>query len=241
VKVELDTLAEVPERFMAIWQKIADKIIAYFSRAMLLAVGAVIVFAIAWGIGQWLDARREKATELLGKSIQIASAELLRDAEKPDDDSDVPRFKTTNERRDAVLKSLDELERDYSGSDAARRGTLIRAGLLYDQARFAEAEALYRKFVDSKPAETSLLAVANEGVGLCAEARSDFTTAAAAFERQASEPFARERGLWNQARVYAKQGNKQKAVEVYKDLLSKASAQSPLREEVQNRLAMLEQ
>lgn len=239
VRVEMD-LADVPDRFMVMWQKIADKIIAYFSRAMLLAVGAILAFVAVWGVGQWMELRREKATELLGRAILIAEADLLRDSEKADPDSDPPRFKTAQERTAAVLKALDELDKEYGSSDAAQRGGLVRAGLLYDEGRYADAEALYRKFLEKKPSETALVALAQEGLGLCAEARSDFGTALAAFERQTSEPFARERGLMNQARIYTKQGNRQKAIEIYKDLLNKASPQSPLRDDIQNRLAALE-
>ena len=90
VKVQ-ETLADVPDRFAAIWQKVADKILAYFSRALLLIVGAVLVFVAAWGVGQYLEWRREKATELLGKAIRIAEADLLRESEKADADSDPPR------------------------------------------------------------------------------------------------------------------------------------------------------
>jgi tetratricopeptide (TPR) repeat protein len=225
---------------MALWQKIADKIVAYFSRALLLAAGAVLVFIAAWGVGQWMEARREKATELLGHALRIADAELLRDNETADTDSDVPRFKTAKERTAAELKALDELDHDYGSSEAARRGSLLRAGLLYDEGRYADAEALYKSFLANKPAETSLLAVAYEGLGLCAEARSDFGGALSAYEKQADESFTHERGLLNQARVYAKQGNKQKAIEIYKDLLNKAGPQSPLRDDMQNRLASLE-
>lgn len=239
VKVQ-DTLADVPDRFMAIWQKIADKILAYFSRALLLIVGAVLVFVAAWGVGQYLEWRREKATEMLGKAIRTAEADLLRDTDKPDPDSDPPRYKTAKERTDAVLKALDELDHEYGSSDAARRGGLVRAGALYDQGRFADAEALYQRFLSNKPSETSLVALAHEGVGLCAEGRSDLPEALKAFEKQAAEPFTRDRGLWNQARIYAKQGNKQKAIEIYKDLVAKTGAQSPMHDDAQNRLAALE-
>lgn len=239
VPVKMD-LADVPDRFAAIWQKLADKLVAYFSRALLLFVGAMLVFAAAWGVGQWLELRREKATELLGRALRIAEADLLRDKETADADADPPRYKTAKERTDAVLKALDELDHEYGSSEAARRGALVRAGILYDAGRYSDAEALYRRFLDNKGSESALASLANEGLGLCAEARSDYAAALAAFERQASDPFAKDRGRLNQARIYAKQGNKQKAIEVYKELLAKAAPQSPLRDDVQNRLAALE-
>jgi len=236
----VDALADVPERFADLWQRFAAKVMAYFSRALLITVGGLIAFTAAWGIGQWMEARREKATELLGKAIHIAEADLLREGEKEDPEADPPRYKTAKERSDAVFKAVDALSQQYGSSDAAKRGALLKAGLLYDQGKHAEAEAIYRSFIDSKPADASLLAMANEGLGLCAEARSDFAAAFASFDRQASEPFARDRARLHQARVYVKQGNKQKAIDMYKELLAKAGSQSPIRDEVQNRLAALE-
>lgn len=236
----VDALADVPERFADMWQRFAEKVMAYFSRALLITIGGLVAFTAAWGIGQWMEARREKATELLGKAIQTAEADLLREGEKEDPEADPPRFKTSKERSDAVFKAVDALAQQYSGSDASKRGALLKAGLLYDQGKCAEAEPIYRQFADSKPGDVSLLAAAYEGLGLCAEARSDFAAAFAAFDRQANEPFARDRARLHQARVYVKQGNKQKAIDLYKELLAKAGSQSPIRDEVQNRLAALE-
>ena len=58
---------------------------------------------------------------------------------------------------------------------------LLKAGVAYDQGKYPESEALYRRFVDAKPRELALVLVAQEGIGLCAEARGDFAAAQAAF------------------------------------------------------------
>lgn len=236
----VDALADVPERFADMWQRFAEKVMAYFSRALLVTVGGLFAFTVAWGVGQWMEARREKATELLGRAIRTAEADLLRDGEKEDPEADPPRYKTAKERSDAVFKAVDELAAQYGSSDAAKRGALVKAGLLYDQSKYPDAETIYRQFIDAKPGDSSLLSLAYEGLGLCAEARSDFAAAFAAFDRQAGEPFARDRARMHQARVYIKQGNKQKAIDMYKELLAKAGAGSPIRDDIQNRLAALE-
>ena len=82
--------------------------------------------------------------------------------------------------------------------------------------------------------------LAQEGIGLCAEARGDLTAAQAAFAAQAAGDLFKERSQWNQARVYAKQGNKQKAIEIYKEMLAKGDQKSALRDDIQNRIAQLE-
>ena len=106
---------------------------------------------------------------------------------------------------------------------------------------FVEQEALYRQFLASKPSEQALVALAQEDIGLCAEARGELDAALVAFQAQQIGSFYRERSLWNQARIYAKKNDKKKAIEIYKDLLSKAAPQSALRDDVANRLAALEQ
>ena len=78
-------------------------------------------------------------------------------------------------------------------------------------------------------------------IGLCAEARGDFAAAQAAFTASTSGDLFKERAQWNQARVYAKQGNKAKAVEIYKEMLAKGDPKSSLRDDIQNRLSQLEQ
>ena len=76
-----------------------------------------------------------KATELLGRAVRIAEADLLRDGEKEDPEADPPRYKTSKERSDAVFKAVDELSSQYGSSDASKRGVLLKAGQLYDQGK----------------------------------------------------------------------------------------------------------
>lgn len=243
------SLAARPDPFVSFWSRAYQAIAPYVTRAMLVIVAGLVIAVGAWGTSLWLEGRKEKATEQLGEAVKIAEAELLpkdgKDAKDPkaqpgEEDTDVPRYKTAAERAEAALKSLDELDKKYGSTPAAMRGLLVRAGLLFDLHRYADAEAKYREFIGKGPAEDSLRALAQEGLGMCAEERGDLNAALGGFVAQAGSPFYRERALWNQARIYAKQGNKQKATEIYKDLLAKASPQSTLRDDIQNRLAALE-
>ena len=88
--------------------------------------------------------------------------------------------------------------------------------------------------------EQPLIALAQEGVGLCAEARNDLAAALASYQAQQAIGFYKDRAAMNLARVYAKQGDKKKAVDTYKDLLSKLPPQGALRDDIQNHLAALE-
>lgn len=230
-----------PDGFLGFWQKRWETVTLYFSRGLFVVVGVVILIVAGWFMSNYLEARKEKATEKLARAMRIAEAPLLSDKDKDAPQSDeVPRFKTAQERSAETLKVLAELDKEYGSSPAALRAALVRAGVAYDQGQYAEAEALYRRFVDAKPKEQALVLVAQEGIGLCAEARNDFVAATAAFVAQGAGDVFKERSQWNLARIYQKQGNKAKAIETYKEMLAKGDPKSPLRDEIQNRLSQLE-
>ena len=236
------TASGTPDGFVGFWQRKWESITVYFSRGLVLLVGLVVLIVAGWGISQYLDGRKERSTEALGRALRIADAPLITEQEKDVEQSDeVPRFKTNKERQDSALKVLADLDKDYASTPAALRATLMKASLAYDQGRYPEAESLYRRFVDAKPREQALVLLAQEGIGLCAEARSDFAAAQAAYTAQAAGDLFKERSQWNLARVYAKQGNKAKAVEIYKEMLAKGDPKSSLRDDIQNRLSQLEQ
>jgi predicted negative regulator of RcsB-dependent stress response len=240
-----------PDQFVGFWQRLYERVAPYVTGGLLVLIGVVVLIIGAWAGSVWLEGRKEHATEQLGRSIRIAEAELLpavdpaadkdkdKDAE-PEIDSEIPRYKTAQERNDAVLQAVGELDKKFGSTPAAVRANLLRAGVLYDQGKFPDAEAAYRKFLDAKPKEPALVALAHEGIGLCAESRGDLEAALTAFAAQQVGNFYRERSLWNQARIYTKKNDKKKATELYKELLSKGSPQSALRDDVQNRLAALE-
>jgi len=242
VSKQHSTASTAPDGFVGFWQQKWESITLYFSRGLMLLVGLVVLIVAAWAISQYLDKRKEQSTESLGRALKIAEANLIAETEKDVEQSEeVPRFKTAKERTDSAMKVLGDLDKDFSSTPAALRAVLVKASLAYDQGRYADAEALYRRFVDSKPVEQALVLMAQEGIGLCAEARGDLAAAQAAFVAQAAGDLFKERSQWNQARVYAKQGNKPKAVEIYKEMLGKGDPKSSLRDDIQNRLSQLEQ
>lgn len=235
-----------PDQFVGFWQRMYERIAPYVTSGLLVLIGIVVLIVGGWGVAVWREGRRERATEQLGRAIRIAEAELLPAVEKDKDkdaeeDSDIPRFKTAKERNAAVVQAVDELDKSFGSTPAAQRAIILRAGALYDEGKYTEAEALYRQFLASKPSEQALVALAQEDIGLCAEARGELDAALVAFQAQQIGNFYRERSLWNQARIYTKKNDKKKAIELYKDLLSKAAPQSALRDDVANRLAALEQ
>ena len=235
-----------PDQFVGFWQRMYERIAPYVTSGLLVLIGIVVLIVGGWGVAAWREGGRGRAPEQLGRAIRTAEAELLPAAEKDkdkdaDEDSDIPRFKTAKERNAAVLQAVDELDKSFGGTPAAQRALILRAGALYDEGKYTEAEALYRQFLAGKPSEQAQVALAQEDIGLCAEARGELDAALVAFQAQQIGNFYRERSLWNQARIYTKKNDKKKAIEIYKDLLTKPARQSARRADVANRLAALEQ
>ncbi len=170
------TASTAPDGFVGFWQRKWESIALYFSRGLVLLVGIVVLIVAGWAGSQYLDKRKEQSTEALGRAMRIAEANLITEQEKDVEQSEeVPRFKTAKERTESALKVVADLDKDFSSTPAALRAALVKASLFYDQGKYAEAEALYRRFVDAKPREQALVLLAQEGIGLCAEARGDLT------------------------------------------------------------------
>ena len=149
----------------------------------------------------------------------------------------VTHYKTAKERAEAALAELDKLP-----PAAAKNARLFRAGVLYDLERYEEAQKSYA--AAEGDAAPELAAVAREGVALCLEALGKRDEAIAAYEKVAvrgdkATEFYRDRALLGAARLYEKKGDKAAATERYKEIVAKY-ATSPLREDAQNRLAVLE-
>jgi tetratricopeptide (TPR) repeat protein len=242
-----------PDEFIDFWSK-AYKVAEPYMRAIGITVGAaVVVWFAGYGFTAYREHKAQNAAEQMGRAVKIYEADLLGENETPpkpeakgDDEEVVPRFKTEKERADATFAALDELERKWSGSDVARDSLVFRAGALYDQQRYDDAIAAYRKFLGAlKGQDLALGQMAREGLGLSLEAQGKLDEALTAYqdlephEGARTGDFYRDRAWYDQARVQRKKGDKQKAAALYNQLLSKMP-QSLLRDEAQSQLALLE-
>lgn len=226
------------DQFLSIGQRVMNLLTPHAGRLALLGAFAIVVWIAAWGFAQFAAGRREAASEVLGQALRIYQAELLGDKDSAPAADETPRFKTAKERADAALAELDRLDREYGGSDAARRGLLLRGAILFDQQRYDDAEARYRKFLAQAGKDEALSATAREGIALSEEARGKIDEAIREYQ-QIQGDFYRDRALAGEARLYLKKGDKRKAIELYKEALSKAP-QSPLHDDLSNRLTALE-
>lgn len=230
-------IALATDHFVSFWQRAIQAAMPHLGKIGIFILVALVMSVVAWGWNELATSRREKASEMLAQALRIYHAELLAEKDEQPEGDEVPRFKTTRERAEATLKQIDKLTREYPRSDAARVGGLVRAGVLYGEGRYGEAEGAYRKFLEKKPEVPALEALAREGLGLCAEAQGKPDAALSIYKEQGG-PFYRDRFLFHQARVLLGKGQKQEAAKLYGEVAK--MAQSALRDEAQNRLLALE-
>jgi tetratricopeptide (TPR) repeat protein len=229
------------DEFVGFWQKIFEKVAPYARAIGIVCLTALALVFIVWGISSWVEHRAEGAAELFGRAVKIYDADLLTDGIEAKSDDEIPRFKTATERATAALAALDELDKKFGSTDVAKQAQLVRGGIEFDLGKYDAAIEHYQKALARAPKDAAVAALAREGIGLAREAQNKLDDALV--EYQAMEPksgdFYRDRAMWDQARVYLKKGDKKRALELYKELLTKVP-NSQLRDDVQTRLATLE-
>lgn len=219
--------------------------------------GGVVVVLIAISIWSWYDKRRAtNATRSFAVAIETLKAEVGEpDAVDPlqPKPKDAPlRFTTAKERSEAALAAFVKLEKDYAKAGAAKQARLIKAGLLYDLARYDEAVAEYERYLKVAP-DSELRTVAREGLGYAQEARAlaqkDATAQAAGLDEalrtfEQLQPddkgYYRDMALYHQGRIRASKGQRDEALQLFRQALDKTTSQS-LRKQINNRIALLEE
>lgn len=110
---------------------------------------------------------------------------------------------------------------DYPGTSGAARATLIATGLLFDQGKYAEAQAQYEKFIQAHSDyplvnEAAVgLAASLEAQGKTSEAIARYEEVAKRRETDSTSPQARSA----LARLYLAQNKPDSALKLYEELL----------------------
>lgn len=125
------------------------------------------------------------------------------------------------------IKGLQSIVADYSSTEYGNIAKVYLANAYFNQGEFDKALPLY----DGASVDASILQIsAIAGVAACYEAKGDFTDAAKYFEKAGKkkhdDPNAAD-NLASAARNYAKAGNKDQAIQLYK-FLKKEYAKSPV-------------
>jgi hypothetical protein len=190
----------------------------------------IVVLGIAGGIGYQIYAHRRDKAEAAATDKLVAGleAELARvgGASEPDPMTGIEDTRKSFADHTARLASSEKAYRAAVGSDTV--GTLARIGLagtLFDQGKFQDALKEYQAVRLSQLASTDadLRCRAIEGVGLSEEGLGHAEQAQAAFGELAKSDVVGfgPLGLYHQARIALKKGDREKAKELSKSALEK--------------------
>ena len=205
------------------------------------AVGIVAAAAVAVmaGLGIYGYVQKKRETDASVELAKAVAAERGRigDPDK-EDDEDKPRdprpvFKTVDDRREAALKDYRDVESRFHGTGAASLARLSEGSLLLDK---HDADGALVAFGDVKvsplgQADAEVKGRALEGVGFAHELKAvagDGEHADDAQLDEANKAFRelentdvlgfKELGMYHQARVFEKKGDKAKAVDLLRNL-----------------------
>jgi tetratricopeptide (TPR) repeat protein len=165
-------------------------------------------------------------------------------AASPEGAGSGPKFRTENERREAVTREVAAFVASYGNTSLAINAQLVTARWTAES-NPAEAVAVYEKMLQSHALNPSLTFLAVEGLGYAYEAKGDLDKATESYRRLADEKGElgeaafRDRGLFDQARIAEKKGDKAGAAKLYHELLDKVPT-SPLKKDATDRLATVE-
>jgi len=176
----------------------------------------------------------------------VANADLIpptADGPKPNLDDGLPHFKTEQERLEAALKEADTFLGAHGGSGLKDEAKLLKAKYLLALGKAGESAALYKALLTGG-LDQRLRFLAEEGLAYAHEAAGQLDEAIGAFAALAEDSdrsggFYRDRALFGRARLLQKKGNAKEAEKVLKEILEKTPT-TPLREEINDRLASLE-
>jgi tetratricopeptide (TPR) repeat protein len=233
-----------PDQFVSFWTRVA-LLVGGHRPAVIGAVLAVLGLGLAaWGGVSFFGRRAAQASADFARIERIAGADLQAvTGETPRSDDGVPHFKTEQERLEAALKESDNFINSHSGSRLKNEALLLKAKYLLALNKAADGLAAYRALLAGS-LDSRLRFLAQEGLGYALEQAGQLDAAVAAFgtladEAQKAGGFYRDRALFDKARLLQRKGGTKEAGQLYRDILEKTPT-TPLREEINDRLAALE-
>jgi predicted negative regulator of RcsB-dependent stress response len=220
--------------------KVAGVLREQQSRVVPLVIAAIVVGVAVGGFFTWRARRADKAGALLGVASAISQGQIAPPSTLPGAKQSPGTYPSEKARSEAALKAYQDVIAQYPSTDAATAARYGAAGELFSQARFGEAEQLYRTVGDSGsnlyagPAKLGLAKT------LAAEGKQDDAIKVLtdlSGERDAPIPV--DGVLMQLADVYARAGKTQEAKAAYKRVIDEF-AESPYVADARQRMAALE-
>jgi tetratricopeptide (TPR) repeat protein len=232
-----------PDQFVSFWTHAGEKLKAHRTK-VIGAVTAVLVVGLAIVAITSLTTKKAVAVSAdFGRIERVAKADLLPAVgEPPKADDGLPHFKTEQERLEAALKEVDTFLGAHGSSNLREEALLLKAKYLLALGKTSDALAIYQGQLGNLDGRLRFLAT--EGLGYALEASGQTDAAIAAFgslaDDNANGPgFYRDHALYDKARLLEKKGSPKDAEKLLHEILDKTPT-TPLREEINDRLASLE-
>jgi hypothetical protein len=204
--------------------------------AVAIVVGAAVLLGAGAGVYAYIEKRHEaQASVDLAKAMDDEHGRIG-DPDKEDDDSHPhdprPIFKTIEDRRATALREYGDVASKFKGTGAGILARLAEGGILLDKHDVAGAVSAFEDVKGSAlaKADKEVNGRALEGLGFAYELKADteqgdaahgsLEDAAKAYRELENTDVLgfQELGLYHQARVLEKQGDKAKAIELLKKL-----------------------
>lgn len=238
-----------PDQFVDFWTHAWNGVLAVLAPRRKPAIAALVAVAVvvigASIFNYWDGSRHQVAARKLSHIQEIANADLLTDVPDPRKDvkDQAPRFKTAAEREGAVLKELDQFVAADATAGLKDEALVMKGAALLTLARYDDALGAYQAALAAK-LDARLRFLAVEGSGYAYEGKGDLDKALAEFAKLATDNgglggFYADRALYHQARLTALKGNREAAVALYKQILTKVP-DTGLKDEITDRLALIE-
>lgn len=186
-----------PEEVLNLAQRVLELLKRHL-KWLVLGVGVLVLGLTVWGVSANLQMRREAGAAAVFEEVR---PQLHRPQPSPE-----------------VLKTLDQVIREFPGTAASREAELYRANILYQTGKYAEAARAYETLQGHVPDWAPLV---SESLSYCYEAMGDYGKAAQALRpaaESASGPFqgeVRRRLAW----LYEKAGNRPEAARWWQKLV----------------------
>lgn len=191
-------------------------------QAALVAAGVVALVLGTLGAYDWMEAREQSASFLLGQIIQTYRAPLAFSQEAQQAPAGVTTYSTAEERDAKVVEQADRLLAGYGASHAAPKALYYKALGLSGQKKYDEAAKTLDEILRRYSADF-LAPLARYELGRVRETQGNPAEALIQFQAVAEDArgfFPREEALLAVGRCQEAMGKKDEALTTYRKILS---------------------
>lgn len=213
---DLEAFDENEELTVEVTNGTEEKALNFFQRyGKFVIIGAVAVVVVV--AGWWYLSTKSAENE---KLASVALSRIFPYYQNGEYMQALTGDKVPPVRNEKVL-GLKVIADEYSGTAAGKLAAFYSGEALLSLNKAQEARAYFEKA--SKSESDAIKVGANAGLGACSEAENNFNEAVSYYEKAAEmseEPGTKARYNFYAAMCYEKLGNKEKAIQIYKDIMN---------------------